>query len=74
MGPGAGRGGNRTMGRDGRGGPEMMQMMPAPRLVLHGNTLYILRAGEITAINITEGKVTATATLPQARGRDQGGN
>jgi hypothetical protein len=64
-GPGGGPGGFAGDPRMGRG--MMMMMTPPPQppqVTLHENTLYVLRASQILAIDITSGKVTAQGATP----------
>ncbi|MHB9134552.1 MAG: hypothetical protein ACYDBB_26055 [Armatimonadota bacterium] len=59
---GAGPGGN-------NGGPGMHRMQP-PQLTLQGDTLYVLRAHQLLAIDIASGKVAAQGATP---GKPAGG-
>ncbi len=47
------------MGRPGPGGPGMPRPAP-PKLDLNGDVLYILRGHNLTAINVTDGSITAS--------------
>ena len=64
----AGRGGFDQQGQIGgnRAGMQMgMPVVSRVQLELRGITLYILRGNEIAAVNIADGKIVGTVTLPK---------